>query len=79
MDRERSELKSTFYGSQAPGYRCVAYCWKHRKWMTVKQLKRRGCLGRGCDALQKKDDHPYWERREAIKKLKKERKYGRSF
>lgn len=67
-------MKRTFYGSEALEYRCIAYCWKHHKWMTVKQMKRRGCLGKGCDALQRKDGHPYWARRELKKKLKKERK-----
>jgi hypothetical protein len=70
MDEERKQYK-TFYGSRT-GNSC-AYCWKHHLAMTPAQLKRRGCLGRQCDAL-KRFDHPFWEKREETKAKRRARK-----
>ena len=68
---QEQKLYKTFYGSRT-GNSC-AYCWKHHLALTPTQLKRRGCLGRGCDALQRYD-HPYWEKREETKAKRRARK-----
>lgn len=70
MDEERKQFK-TFYGCRS-GNTC-AYCWKHHLAMTPAQLKRRGCLGRQCDAL-KRFDHPFWEQREKSRALRRARR-----
>ena len=67
---ERREYR-TFYGSVSSN--SCAYCWKHHKALTPAQLKKRECLRRQCDALQRYD-HPYWEMREKRKALRVERK-----
>lgn len=55
------KLKRTFYGSLSCNV--CAYCWKHRLYLTAKQVKKRKCLRYRCDAL-KKLEHPYWRMRE---------------
>ena len=64
-------MKKTFYGSRSDNI--AAYCWKHRLALTPKQLKKRRCLKRECDALEKRP-HPMWEKREAEKETKIPRK-----
>ena len=60
---ETREYK-TFYGSTSKN--SCAYCYKHHKALTPRQLQKRECLKRQCDALQR-CDHPYWEQREKKK------------
>lgn len=67
---EQKQFK-TFYGSRT-GNSC-AYCWKHHLAMTPKQLQRRECLKRQCDALQR-FDHPFWDKREERKAMRLARK-----
>lgn len=61
----------TFYASYSSN--SCAYCWKHHLALTPKQLKRRGCLEKHCDALGK-CDHPYWLAREKRKEQRAARK-----
>ena len=63
MDSDRREYK-TFYGCRSAN--SCAYCYKHHKALTPRQLQRRECLKRQCDALQRYD-HPYWDQREKTK------------
>lgn len=69
MDEKRSYR--TFFGSYSPN--SCAYCWKHHLALTPKQLKKKRCLEKRCDALSR-CDHPYWEQREKRKKQRSERK-----
>jgi len=55
------ELKNTFYGSQTANV--CAFCWKHKLYLTSRQVRKRKCLRRRCDAIQKLD-HPVWRMRE---------------
>lgn len=52
---------------------CVGYCRKKGKYMTVMILKNKGCLGKQCPYLDKKE-HQYWVMRENIKAKKKANK-----
>ena len=70
---ERREYR-TFYGSVSSN--SCAYCWKHHKALTPAQLKKRECLRRQCDALQRYD-HPYWEMREKRKQQRASRRERR--
>ena len=71
MDQENRRQYKLFDGSVS-GNSC-AYCWKHHKGMTPKQLKSRQCLKRQCGALQTME-HPYWEQREKTKAVRRARK-----
>lgn len=53
---------------------CCAYCKLHHCSMTVKQMKRKNCLGKKCWHLVKKEDHQFWKQKAAIKNKRKERK-----
>jgi hypothetical protein len=50
-----------------------AYCRLKRVSLTVKQLKRKECLRKQCKWLSKYK-HEYWDEREKIKALRKQRK-----
>lgn len=63
----------TLFGTEALESKCVGYCWYHKKWVTVQQLKQKECLRKQCNRFEKKE-HPYWEEREKKKQMKKERK-----
>ena len=38
--------------------------------LTVKEMKRKGCLGKQCRHLQKNEQHEYWKQRELAKARK---------
>lgn len=61
----------TFYGSKSAN--TLAYCHKHHKALTPKQLKQKQCLAKQCNALQKYE-HPYWDKRDERKANRKARK-----
>lgn len=37
-----------------------AYCKYHKRHMSVKMIKKKKCIERGCWHLQKRN-HPFWE------------------
>ena len=51
-----------------------AWCHYHNAGVTERQMRKKKCLSRQCDALEKYPEHPIWAYRERIKRLKKERK-----
>ena len=63
--------KPTFYGSRTCNV--CAYCWKHKLYLTSRQVKRRKCIKHRCDAL-KKLEHPFWTMREDSMKACAEKK-----
>ena len=71
--REGQEKKEyrTLYGSTSTN--SCAYCYKHYKALTPKQLKTKKCLEKQCSALQR-CEHPYWEQREKRKEQRAARK-----
>lgn len=52
----------------------VAYCKYHHCGMTVKQMKRKNCLGKQCHHLIKNENHDHWRQREVMKQKRKDRK-----
>ena len=52
----------------------AAYCRRHRKNLTVKQMKCKDCLQKECWHLVKNEKHQYWRQRELIKQKKKSKK-----
>lgn len=65
------EIVNTLFGGQTYRYNCAAYCRRKGKYMTVKIMKGKGCLGKQCPYLDKKLEHGYWKIREAVKAKKK--------
>ena len=68
-------MAKTLYGSVTKIDKCVGYCYHHRKWLTLRQLRLKKCLSKGgheyCHALRIREEHPWWEIR---KKRKAERR-----
>ena len=52
----------------------AAYCKHHHCGMTVKQMRQKNCLGKGCYYLVKNEQHDYWRQREVTKQRRKARK-----
>jgi len=69
---EQDTMKRTFWYSDSNNV--CAFCWKHRLYLTPKQMKRRKCLVYHCDALQRCEDHTFWSKREERKENRKSRK-----
>lgn len=68
------EWYTSLWGGKIPRDSVVAFCRRHRVHLNAAQLKKKGCLGKGCRYL-KKWECPFWDERERwreIKKLKKE-------
>lgn len=66
---ENSKLVKTVCWSEAKESKAVAYCHKHHRFMTIRQMRTKGCLQKGCNRFEKVDCS-YWKERE----IKKERK-----
>lgn len=60
------------YGAESDNV--CAYCKRHRKWMTVKQVKKKECLKKNCWYLVKYEDHDWWKQRKVMKEKRKARK-----
>lgn len=60
------------YGAESDNV--CAYCRKHRKCMTVKQVKTKECLRKQCWYLVKYEEHSWWRQREIMKAKRKARK-----
>lgn len=74
---EKLKMVKNIYGNELSGTP-VAYCFykHHRGYLTVKNLKKHECLRKQCPCL-KKLPSPYWEKREAVKQKRRERKNGK--
>ena len=68
---EEPVARKVLYGSESTNV--CAYCYKHYKALTPKQVKRKECLAKQCGAL-KRLEHPYWDKRDKKKQMRKERK-----
>ncbi len=69
---DEQDMKRTFWGSESNNV--CAFCWKHRLYLTPKQMKARHCLTYHCDALQRCDEHRLWAKRDERKENRKSRK-----
>jgi len=59
------------YASETYFWNVAAYCNYHHKYLTVKQIKQKHCLGKQCKHLVKNPMHNFWDYREKRKLLKK--------
>ena len=66
-----NQICNTLWNSQTYYSKCVAYCCRKGKYLTVKQLRIKECLRKQCSYLQKIEDRPFWKYREQIKNKKK--------
>lgn len=55
----------------------AGYCWYHRSTMSVRQIKTKQCLKRHCSALQRLEQHPWWDERAKRNELRKAGKAGK--
>lgn len=65
-------MENTLYGTCSEN--CAGYCKRHGCYMTVKQIRGKGCLGKNCWHLDKNLKHEWWSQRERTKKKRKDRK-----
>ena len=74
MNCPEAEMVQTIFGHEAKGTAVVAFCHYHRAFMTVPEMKRKKCLQKRCNRLEKCDCN-FWierERKKERKRLKKE-------
>lgn len=69
-----NDIVEVLYGTETYLWNCPAYCKYHHRYLTVRQIKQKHCLGKQCKCLQKLENHVFWKRRE----LKKQRKLNNS-
>lgn len=67
------ELVNVLYGGQTTLRHCCGYCRAKGKYLTVKQMQKKQCLGKQCGALCKLD-HNFWKVRDKKLQQKKEHK-----
>ena len=70
---EKKLIKGSFH-SKIRKDNAVAWCKFHKCAMTPNQIRNKECLKKGCRYLLKYENHRYWEKRKAIKELRKLRK-----
>lgn len=66
-------MTKTIYGGKPKNP--AAYCMLHNGSLTVKEMKRKSCLGKQCRHLRKNAEHEYWKQRE-LQKARKESSKG---
>lgn len=81
--QERLEIREerTLYGTplaRADKRNVVAYCRKHKGYITENQMRRKECLKKQCFYLEK-IDNPFWEEREKKKAAKKKKRAERGY
>jgi hypothetical protein len=57
------------YNTEISEKRVIGYCHRHHCYLSSTQLKRKECLKKQCNHLQK-HEHEFWRQRE-LKKMKK--------
>lgn len=58
----------TLFRTSSKGKKLIGYCWYHRKFVTIRQLKQQKCIGKHCKALERFEWHEFWEKRKDRKK-----------
>ena len=64
-----NDIVEVLYGTETYLWNCPGYCKYHKKYLTVRQIKQKHCLGKQCKCLNKLD-HKFWEQRERKKQRK---------
>ena len=66
---EKVRAEKTIYGGRPDNP--AAYCHLHRGSLSVRELRRKNCLGKQCRHFERNDSHPFWRERERIKQKRK--------
>lgn len=66
-------MLQSLYNTQISDHHAVGYCKRHHCHLSATQLKRKECLKKQCNHLDK-CEHEYWRQREIIKQKRLERK-----
>lgn len=72
-NHHKKQKRACPLGTTKPDNAC-AYCHLHKRDMTVRQMRNRNCLGKGCRNLVPRKQHPYWAQRAKTKTLWWEKK-----
>lgn len=69
---KRSRRKQAWQKAHCPlgGANPCGYCKKHHVSVTVKQMKNRQCLQKGCWYFRKYEQHGYWKMLEQLNSKK---------
>ena len=68
------EMVECAFHQMAKKSNCVAFCKKHKCYLTILHLKNMHCLQKQCRYLSKEATHIFWLEREEKKKRKKRKK-----
>lgn len=60
------------YGTESDNV--CAYCRRHQKGLTVRQVRKKECLKKQCYYLVKYENHSWWQQRQNIKAKRKANK-----
>ena len=71
----KNEIVNVLYGSQSTYGHCCGYCKMKGKYLTPKQMKHKECLRKQCNALDKLEHHPFWDKRAEKLASKNEHKF----
>lgn len=63
VQENSSVIVDVLFGSQCEKSNCCGYCKLKHKYLTVRQMKNKQCLGKQCNALSKLEEHPFWDKR----------------
>lgn len=64
-------MEKTIFGGKPKNP--AAYCNLHDGALTVKEMKRKGCLKKQCWHLRKNEHHEYWKQRNLMKTRRESR------
>ena len=76
VQENNSVIVDVLYGSESEKSNCCGYCKLKHKYLTVRQMKTKQCLGKQCNALSKIEEHPFWNYRDRKLKEKKMNRQG---
>lgn len=74
MTAPRTEIVKTIFYSKARNKNIVGYCDRYNRWVTLTQMRTKGCLEKQCDCFHK-CYHSFWiqhDRLKTVKHIKKE-------
>lgn len=61
-------MEKSIYGGKTKNP--AAYCALHNGTLSVKEMKKKQCLGKQCRHLRKNEQHEYWNQRLLMKARK---------
>lgn len=63
----------SLYNTEISEKRAIGYCHRHHCYISSTQLKRKECLKKQCNHLEKQE-HEFWKQREIAKLRRQQRK-----